>query len=187
MSISDVVLPRPPREPDFRYPQDVARWTRELNDYLLRTLAAINLAAEDLTERQPLDPTLTAIAAFDATPGLVEQTGPDTFAKRAIGAATAASVPTRADADARYDVLGASAAVAAVKVTGPASATDNAIARFDAATGKLVQDSPVTVDDNGVLAGHRIGAWTTNADAAVNGYVTVTDNGGVSRKLATIA
>lgn len=35
------------------------------------------------------------------------------------------------------------------KVTGPASATDNALTRFDSTTGKLVQDSAVTLDDNG--------------------------------------
>jgi hypothetical protein len=35
------------------------------------------------------------------------------------------------------------------KVTGPASATDNAIARYDATTGKLVQDSTTTIDDSG--------------------------------------
>ena len=34
-------------------------------------------------------------------------------------------------------------------VVGPASATDNAIARFDATTGKLIQNSIVTIDDNG--------------------------------------
>lgn len=34
-------------------------------------------------------------------------------------------------------------------VVGPASATDNAIARFDTATGKLIQNSSVTIDDNG--------------------------------------
>lgn len=36
-------------------------------------------------------------------------------------------------------------------VSGPASATDNAIARFDLATGKLIQNSLVTVDDNGSI------------------------------------
>lgn len=36
-------------------------------------------------------------------------------------------------------------------VSGPASATDNAIARFDLATGKLIQDSLVTVDDSGSI------------------------------------
>ena len=38
-------------------------------------------------------------------------------------------------------------------VTGPASATDNAIARFDSTTGKLIQNSVVTADDVGVIAG----------------------------------
>jgi hypothetical protein len=36
-------------------------------------------------------------------------------------------------------------------VTGPASATDNAITRYDGTTGKLVQNSTVTLDDNGNL------------------------------------
>lgn len=34
-------------------------------------------------------------------------------------------------------------------VTGPASATDNAVVRFDGTTGKLLQNSGVTVNDNG--------------------------------------
>ncbi len=173
-------LPRPPRDPDFRNPQDVARWTRDLREYLNQVAAKVAEAALELADAQPLSPTLTALDNLSATAGLLEQTGADTFTKRAIGVAASTSIPTRAQADLRY-----------VRqedgVLGPASATDNAIARFDATTGKLVQDSAVTIDDDGVLAGHRIGAWTSNADAAVNGYVTVTDNSGNSRKLATIA
>lgn len=38
-------------------------------------------------------------------------------------------------------------------VVGPASATDNAIARFDTTTGKLIQNSTVTVSDTGVVDG----------------------------------
>jgi hypothetical protein len=38
-------------------------------------------------------------------------------------------------------------------VVGPASATDNAIARFDTTTGKLIQNSTVTVSDAGVVDG----------------------------------
>jgi hypothetical protein len=38
-------------------------------------------------------------------------------------------------------------------VVGPASATDNAIARFDTTTGKLIQNSVVTVSDAGVVDG----------------------------------
>lgn len=33
----------------------------------------------------------------------------------------------------------------------------------------------------------RLGTWTTNADAAVNGYITIKDSAGNTRKLATIA
>lgn len=44
-------------------------------------------------------------------------------------------------------------------VVGPGSATDNAIARFDTTTGKLIQNSAVTVDDAGsvVLGGTDVG------------------------------
>jgi hypothetical protein len=36
-------------------------------------------------------------------------------------------------------------------VVGPSSSTDNAIARYDSTTGKLIQNSLVTVDDNGTI------------------------------------
>lgn len=42
---------------------------------------------------------------------------------------------------------------AANYVTGPASATDNAIARFDLTTGKVIQNSNVTVSDTAGIAG----------------------------------
>jgi hypothetical protein len=38
-------------------------------------------------------------------------------------------------------------------VVGPASATDNAITRFDGTTGKLIQNSTVTLSDTGALSG----------------------------------
>jgi hypothetical protein len=38
-------------------------------------------------------------------------------------------------------------------VVGPASATDNAIARFDSTTGKLIQNSVVTISDTGATTG----------------------------------
>jgi hypothetical protein len=43
-------------------------------------------------------------------------------------------------------------------VFGPASSTDNAIARFDATTGKLLQNSGVTIDDNGVIRAPVVGS-----------------------------
>ena len=38
-------------------------------------------------------------------------------------------------------------------VTGPASSTDNAVARFDGTTGKLIQNSVTTIDDTGNASG----------------------------------
>ena len=38
-------------------------------------------------------------------------------------------------------------------VVGPASATDNAVARYDTVTGKLIQDSAVIIDDSGNMSG----------------------------------
>lgn len=37
-------------------------------------------------------------------------------------------------------------------VVGPASATDNAVARFDTTTGKLIQNSGVTIDDTNIVS-----------------------------------
>ncbi len=49
-------------------------------------------------------------------------------------------------------------------VVGPASATDNAITRFDQTTGKLIQNSTVTLDDNGnIINANSIGLDTTPA------------------------
>ena len=48
------------------------------------------------------------------------------------------------------DLIGAAAGG---DVVGPASSTDNAIARFDSTTGELLQDSVVTVGDTGAITG----------------------------------
>jgi len=52
-------------------------------------------------------------------------------------------------------------------VTGPVSSTDNAIARFDLATGKVIQNSSVTIDDSGnLLSGSNI---TTTGTTTISG------------------
>lgn len=67
-----------------------------------------------------------------------------------------------------------SAAGGSGDVVGPASATDNAITRFDLTTGKLIQNSLATVDDSGVigsnganLSGNLNLATTTSSRALV--------------------
>lgn len=51
-------------------------------------------------------------------------------------------------------------------VVGPASSTDNAIARFDGVTGKLIQNSGVTLDDTANIANVSSLQFNTSAGAA---------------------
>ena len=53
--------------------------------------------------------------------------------------------------------------------SGPASATDNAVARFDATSGKLLQNSGVTISDTADVAG----AKTLGLSGSVSGVLTV--------------
>jgi len=70
-------------------------------------------------------------------------------------------------------------------VVGPASATDNAIARYDGTTGKLIQNSTVIVDDSGNVTG---AANITATGATISGLTAsqavVTDG---SKNLASLA
>ncbi len=70
-------------------------------------------------------------------------------------------------------------------VVGPASATDNAIARFDTTTGKLIQNSTVTLDDNGnIINANSIGFDTTPATVpATVGTMSWDDGDGVTSTL----
>lgn len=60
------------------------------------------------------------------------------------------------------------------KADGAASSTDNAIARYDGTTGKILQNSGVTLsDDNNVLANNYSYTYTTTATAAGTTTLTV--------------
>lgn len=55
-------------------------------------------------------------------------------------------------------------------VVGPGSATDNALARFDSTTGKIIQDSTITLDDVGALTVPEMAAPSTPAAGKVSVY-----------------
>lgn len=60
------------------------------------------------------------------------------------------------------------------KITGPASATDEAIVRYDATTGKLAQNSVVTISDAGVLTLPSAQAINMQTSTLVSlGYTTI--------------
>jgi hypothetical protein len=64
-------------------------------------------------------------------------------------------------------------------VVGPASSTDNAITRYDGATGKLIQDSAAFVDDSGrVLTGSATAQSVSGVNAAIQVLGTTDDTTG---------
>jgi len=78
----------------------------------------------------------------------------------------------------------ASAAGSTGDVVGPASATDNAVARFNQTTGKLIQDSAVTIaDTTGNVVGGSYRAQTASTEDAI---VIAGRAGGSSTYAATI-
>lgn len=74
------------------------------------------------------------------------------------------------------------------KVTGPASATDNAITRYDTTTGKLVQDSLTKINDDGSITFTSVtsptyNAWTITPDATNRCFTAYNADTGVSMQI----
>jgi hypothetical protein len=67
-------------------------------------------------------------------------------------------------------------------VFGPASATDNAVARFDSTTGKLIQNSVVTISDTGATTGITTLAASTSVTTPI---VQASNSAGLSLKNAS--
>jgi hypothetical protein len=67
-------------------------------------------------------------------------------------------------------------------VTGPASSTDNAIARFDGTTGKLIQNSVTTIDDTGAATGFTTFSASTSVTTPI---VQASNSAGLSIKNAS--
>lgn len=95
------------------------------------------------TDVQAFDADLTALAALTGTNTIYYRSAANTWTAVTIGSGLTFSGGTLATSG------GGSG-----DVVGPASATDNAIARFDTTTGKLLQNSAVTIaDTTGLTAG----------------------------------
>lgn len=68
-----------------------------------------------------------------------------------------------------------------LKVTGPATATDNAIARYNTTTGELIQDSGITISDvSGGLIDVNVPTADDLAFSTTNGFLQFTANGTIS-------
>ena len=68
------------------------------------------------------------------------------------------------------------ATLSAGDVVGPASATDNAIARFDNTTGKLIQNSSATLTDTGQASFVGYVQVLANTGSATSGYLELQSN-----------
>lgn len=66
-------------------------------------------------------------------------------------------------------------------VVGPSSATNNAVARYDTTTGKLLQDSLILVDDLGNVTG--VNDLTVSNDATITGDLTVSTDATITGNL----
>lgn len=121
--------------------------------------------------KQTQDDTLDSLAALNGTAGLVEQTGPDAFTKRALGVAAGSSVPTRSDADTRYsaashahveaDVTGLVASLAAKQ---PLDAGLTSLAGLGAAAGLVEKTATDTYTERAIGVG-TAAAIPTRGDA----------------------
>jgi hypothetical protein len=84
--------------------------------------------------------------SYDNTTGVVTNAAPDQ-----VVALTGAGTTTVSGTYPNFTITSADSKVG--DVVGPASATDNAIARYDTTTGKLLQNSLVIIDDTGSVTG----------------------------------
>lgn len=88
-----------------------------------------------------------AAITYDSGTGVITNAAPDQTVVLTAGAgiSTSGAYPNFTIANTSPSLGG--------DVVGPASATDNAVARFDATTGKLIQNSLVIIDDTGSVTG----------------------------------
>ena len=110
------------------------------------TASNVNLASE-VTGTLPVANGGTGQTSFTDGQLLIGNTTGNTLTKATLTAGTGISV-TNGNGSITIATSGGGG-----DVTGPASSTDNAIARFDSTTGKLIQNSGVTIDDSNNVTG----------------------------------
>jgi hypothetical protein len=146
-----------------------------------------------LAGKQPLDATLTALAALNGTAGVVEQTGVDTFTHRLIGITNGTDLLTKAGADGLYSASGhthPSASNAEIWTGAASTALTPANIFTSAAEQTLTDGATITINGNTglnfkvTLAGNRTLANPTNMKSGQSGIISITQDATGSRTLA---
>jgi hypothetical protein len=107
----------------------------------------------------------------------INSIGAKALTKNGATALSAGDIPSGAAVEVVYDgtqfqVVSAMPVTATGDVVGPASATDNAVVRFDATTGKLIQNSVVIIaDTTGDVTG--VGNLTASGNLTAGGIATI--------------
>ncbi len=158
---------------------------RKLSDDTTTALAGKSATTHNHTGTyQPLDGTLTAVAALDATAGLVEQTGADTFTKRPISANIKSFLDAADNAAARTAL--AAAALASPTFTGTPAAPTAAVGTNTtqlATTAFTKAEIPNALNASGSAPIYAARAWVnfngtgTVAISASGNVSSITDTG----------
>lgn len=163
--------------------RDLLAGTRGLEEVLLSATGVVTDYGDDTTPDM-LPPVQVPYAAEDSlpsvthaqvnvdeTPGLIEQTGFDSFTKRAMGVANATDVLTRADGDGRYIIGGGAVSANIRQVTSsPTLAADDHTLLCDATGGAITVALP-----SAASSAKRI-LTIKKVDAGINA-VTIDPNG----------
>lgn len=147
------------------------------------TKAQVGLGSVDNTA-DAAKPVSTAQAAADALKANLTGatfSGDISVPTEVYGAGWSASAeaPTKGDLYTKIQTMGGGGSG---DVVGPAAATDNAIVRYDLTTGKLIQNSGVTIDDSNhfVLTAASLLAWLGRSKlvSPSDGAISLTNNAG---------